>query len=217
MWHLGGRCLVFTGLINIPQYASWRWTPCQRCSPFYPQSCLSMKFFSSSKCNQLSVTVPSCPEVFIVWRCTPALPVSSQMFHCGQSICHCQRWQAVVTMVTVLGLNCWRCRSPQGTTDLTTRICRALCTFFARSVSVLWQMSKKYVTSPQPNLSTAMHAGYNFHLYSTIKNLSFTIWVTSFPKWTLLSCFCAALPRDLWNYERGCVTFYLTLLMKFDR
>lgn len=146
-------------LINIPQYASWRWTPCQRCSPFYPQSCLSMKFFTSSKWNRPSVTVPSCPEVFIVWRCTQALPVSSQMFHCGQSICHCQRWQAVVTMVTVLGLNCWRCRSPQGTTDLTTRIRRAPCTFFARSVSVLWQMSKKCVTSPQPNLSTAMHAG----------------------------------------------------------
>lgn len=44
MWHLRGRCLVFAGLINIPQYASWRWTPCQCCSPFHPQSCLPMKF-----------------------------------------------------------------------------------------------------------------------------------------------------------------------------
>lgn len=36
MWHLRGWCLVIAGLINIPRYASWRWTPCQcRPPPFF--------------------------------------------------------------------------------------------------------------------------------------------------------------------------------------
>lgn len=98
--------------------------------------------------NWLSVTAPPCPEVFIVWRCTLGLPLSSQMFHCGRSICHCQRCQAVVTMVTVWGLKVLEVWAPPppppgGTADLTTRICRAPCTFFARSVTASWQMSKK--------------------------------------------------------------------------
>lgn len=74
--------------------------PVLSCLLFHPQPSLSVKFFTFSK---LLLTVSSCPEVFIVWRSTQALPASSQMFHCGRSICHCLRCRPAVTMEMVLG------------------------------------------------------------------------------------------------------------------
>ena len=112
------------------------------------------------KCNRLSVTFPSCPEVFIVWRCTHrAPPVSSQMFHRGHSIRHRQRCQAAVTIVTVLRPELLEVLQPSGggggSTHLTTRICRAQCTSLPGRLQS-WQMSKKCVTSPQPDLAAAI-------------------------------------------------------------
>lgn len=54
MWHLRGWCLVIAGLINIPRYASWRWTPCQCRPPFHPRVCPWSSLLS------LSVTGSQC-------------------------------------------------------------------------------------------------------------------------------------------------------------
>lgn len=97
--------------------------------------------------------------------------------------------------------------APRGTTDITTRICRALCTFFARSVTVLWQMSKICGT----NLISVQQCmlGYNFHFYSATKEPLSYILVSL--DGHCCGVFCTEIPKDLsslaavawWSFTGG--------------
>lgn len=163
--------------------------PCKCCSPlffflFSPSVLFvhEVLYFLRLKCNCLSVTVPSCPEVFIVWRCTQALPVSSQMFHCGHSICYCQRCQAVVTMETVSGLNRWRCRSPGGTAGSNYKNLSCSLHFLLPGwVAGLWQTlkkKKKRITRAQPSLSAAaVHVGLKIIWATSIHKCMFMVFL----------------------------------------